>query len=224
MKIDLEMLEVMVAAGATGAMVLAVVRIECERYEAARAARRPVECASKRRTRGGHARTSVETGGPDVDTSGHEVDIGGHQVDKPFDEFWKAYPRRHGSNPRAPAEKLFLIALKAGNKPDEIIAGARAYAIAESAKVGSEFIPQAVKWLRQRCWQDYGPNVTVADVAAAMDWDKVLSSYKQFGHWSRYAGPSPDSPACLCPHEMLVKYGFLAVEQHPETPFSGGVQ
>jgi hypothetical protein len=209
MKIDLEMLEAMVASGATGAMVLSMVRIQCERYEAARAARRPIEAASKRRTRGGPKRTSVEAGGHDVHTSGH-------QVDKPFDEFWKAYPRRHGSNPRAPAEKLFLIALKAGNKPDDIIAGARAFAIAESAKVGSEFIPQTVKWLRNRCWEDYRPGLTAAAVTAVMDWDKILTSYKQFGHWSRYAGPDPDSPACLCPKEMLAKYGFMADSQPSE--------
>jgi hypothetical protein len=66
MKIDLELLEAMVAAGATGAMVLAMVRIECERYEAKRAKRRPIEKSSKRRTRGGLK----------VDRGGHVVDAG----------------------------------------------------------------------------------------------------------------------------------------------------
>lgn len=68
------------------------------------------------------------------------------------------------------------------------------------------------------------PTVSSADVASAMDWDKILTSYKQFGHWSRYAGPSPDSPACLCPPEMLAKYGFVGDSQQPDTPLLRGMQ
>jgi len=204
MKIDLEMLEAMVANGATGAMVLAVIRLECERHEAARAARRPVEAESKRRTRGGNARTMVETGG-------HDVDKDRTLVDMQFGEFWKAYPKRSGSNPRAPAAKLFIAAVKAGISADDIIAGTKRYATTESAKVGTEFIPQAMKWLRNKCWQDY--SAASAEPAEKIDWDAVLTSYKNFGHWSRFAGPHPDSPACQCPKEMLVKYGLLADSQ-----------
>jgi hypothetical protein len=71
LKIDLEMLEAMVAGGATGAMVLAMVRLECERHEAKRVKRRPVERNSKRRKRGG----------PKVDIGGHEVDSGRNGAD-----------------------------------------------------------------------------------------------------------------------------------------------
>lgn len=72
-----------------------------------------------------------------------------------FDEFWKAYPKREGANPKAPARKAFFAALKAGAMAAEIIAGARACAARDRDKIGTPFIPQAVKWLRDRRWEDY---------------------------------------------------------------------
>ncbi len=215
MKIDLEMLEAMVASGATGEMVLKMVRLQCERHETARATRRPVEAESKRRTRGGNARTSV-------DTNGHDVDMGRTSVDIRFAEFWKTYPKRAGSNPRAPAEKLFVAAVKAGISADDIIAGAKRYATAEAAKIGTEFIPQAMKWLRNKCWQDY--STVVEQTAEKVDWDAVLTSFKKFGHWSRFAGPHPDSPACQCPRKMLEKYGLVADSQSSAPPLLRAMQ
>jgi len=64
MKIDIELLERIVAEGASGTAVLAIIKLECERHEAKRSKRRPVERSSKRRKRGG----------PKVDTSGHQVE------------------------------------------------------------------------------------------------------------------------------------------------------
>src|SRR5512139_3557119 len=84
--------------------------------------------------------------------------------DEQFEEFWKAYPRRGGANPKAPAEKLFVAAVKAGANPQDIIAGAKACAIAETAKLGTEFIPQAVKWLRDKRWQDYNERSVVVPI------------------------------------------------------------
>jgi hypothetical protein len=66
MKLDIEMLEKMVAAGASGEAVLAVIQHAHEQYEAKRAKKRPVEANSKRKARGGHKRTR----------GGHEVDPG----------------------------------------------------------------------------------------------------------------------------------------------------
>lgn len=189
MKLDLEMLKRMVALGATGAMVLDMVELQCERHEAVRASRRGIEASSKRRKRSGN---TVDIGGQQVDTSG-------------FDLFWKAYPKRSGANPRAPAQKVFQGFVKAGISADDIIAGAKAHAIAEPEKVGTQYIPQAVKWLRDRRWEDYLSSAT-SSAPAEINWDQVLTSYKQFGHWSRFAGPGPDSPACKAPPEMLEKY------------------
>jgi hypothetical protein len=65
MKLDIEMLEKMVAAGASGAAVLAVIKHTHEQYEAKRAKKRPIEAHSKRNARSGRQRTR---GGQEVDT------------------------------------------------------------------------------------------------------------------------------------------------------------
>jgi hypothetical protein len=44
-----------------------------------------------------------------------------------FDLFWAAYPKRDGSNPRAPAEKKFAALLKSGVELEVILAGCRAH-------------------------------------------------------------------------------------------------
>jgi hypothetical protein len=75
---------------------------------------------------------------------------------KEFEEAWQVYPRRDGGNPKPPAAKLFLAAVKAGEEPQSIIDGARRFALTESRNVGTPYIPQMVKWLRDKRWLDYG--------------------------------------------------------------------
>lgn len=53
------------------------------------------------------------------------------------------------------------------------------------------------------------PRVTVPMIAQEIDWDAVLTSFKKFGAWSKYAGPDLDSPECRAPIQMLAKYGLL---------------
>lgn len=72
-----------------------------------------------------------------------------------FQDFWLAYPKRDGANPKAPAEKVFIAAVKAGATPDDIVAGARRCAEKEHKNIGTPYIPQAIKWLRDRRWEDY---------------------------------------------------------------------
>ena len=72
-----------------------------------------------------------------------------------FEDFWKAYPRRKGHNPKHPSKVLYLAALKSGATEDAIIGGALRFSAAEHAKINTEFIPQAPKWLRGRGWEDY---------------------------------------------------------------------
>lgn len=71
MKIDLEMLERLVATGANGAAVLAVIRLEVERHETKRAQRRPVEVKSKRKKRRG---MKVDRGGNEVERDAATLD------------------------------------------------------------------------------------------------------------------------------------------------------
>lgn len=125
--------------------------------------------------------------------------------DEQFEEFWKAYPRRDGANPKSPAEKLFLAAVKGGEPPENIIRGARVCATLESKHVGTPFIPQAVKWLRDKRWRDYQEPIAVKLVT---DWDAICISFKRFGVWSKWEGPPPGSVGCRCPVEILEKHGL----------------
>jgi hypothetical protein len=77
------------------------------------------------------------------------------RLDEQFEEFQKAYPKRKGGNPWEPARKLFYAAVKQGVDPDKIIAAVKFGVGFDRDKIGTEFIPQAVKWLRDRRWEDY---------------------------------------------------------------------
>jgi hypothetical protein len=82
--------------------------------------------------------------------------------DDHFEKFKAAYPRRKGSNPWKPARAQFDIALKSGADPAKIIAAVRAGVGYDIEKINTEYIPQAVKWLRDRRWEDHQPVEAVA--------------------------------------------------------------
>lgn len=82
--------------------------------------------------------------------------------DERFEELRKAYPKRKGGDPGPPAAKLFLAAVKAGADPQIIIDGARRFAVEESQNINTPYIPQLVKWLRDRRWLDYAAGPTAA--------------------------------------------------------------
>jgi hypothetical protein len=89
--------------------------------------------------------------------------------DAKFEEYWKVRPKRDGSDPKAPAKKVFLAFCKRGFDPDRIIEGARRCCIKERRNVGTHFIPQAVKWLRDQRWEDHhetGPGVIIDPMEA----------------------------------------------------------
>jgi hypothetical protein len=71
-----------------------------------------------------------------------------------FEEFWSAYPKRAGSNPRKRALESYAKAIRNGAKASEILAGLSAYVKAISDKVGTEFVAQATTWLNQERWKD----------------------------------------------------------------------
>jgi hypothetical protein len=143
----------------------------------------------------------------DLEMFPETVKIPATKVDA-FDRFKKAYPKRDGANPWKPAAAKFEALVKAGVNPDLIIAGARQLAVEEHKRgnVGTKFIPMAVTWLNQQRYADIA--CSAPDTESDQHWDAILDSYKRFGHWSRHAGPDPESPACRCPKEMLVKYGI----------------
>jgi hypothetical protein len=84
-----------------------------------------------------------------------------------FEEFWKAYPKRKGSNRKSPAEKLFNTAVKSGADPAAIISGAKKFAESEATNVGTPYIPMATTWLNQRGWEDHQPDAAEEQKIAA---------------------------------------------------------
>lgn len=119
-----------------------------------------------------------------------------------FEDFWKVYPKRQGSNPKEHARKRFWAAAKSGADPAEIIRAAQAYAAQqqEIGNVGTVFVAQAVTWLSQQRWKDYAngagttqhtgppPGLTGADLAA---WQRQRME-EQLG-----AGPSTEDGRLL---------------------------
>jgi hypothetical protein len=104
-----------------------------------------------------------------TDTEKKTRSAGASERDENFEAFWAAYPRRNGDNPKAPSAKLFSGFVKAGADPQEIIDAAKKFAAAESKNIGTQFIPQTVKWLRNKRWLDFGPNGVSGNSASVFD-------------------------------------------------------
>lgn len=123
-----------------------------------------------------------------------------------FEEFWKAYPRREGSNPRKPAEEQFVRVVKAGEDPEAIIAGARRCAEKESKNVGTPYIPQAVKWLRDRRWEDYNASAVTelpSKENLERQWVSMLETQARTGTWPSQRIPEPGQADCPIPAEFI---------------------
>lgn len=75
--------------------------------------------------------------------------------DEKFAEFWLAYPRRDGPNPRKPAKLVFDRLVAKGADPERLIAAAQALAVENPTP--TRFIPQAVTWLNQERFGDVDP-------------------------------------------------------------------
>lgn len=132
-----------------------------------------------------------------------------HSTRDSFDDFWKAYPRRDGANPKEPARKLFLQAVKGGADPEAIIAGARRCAEKEAKNVGTPYIPQAVKWLRDRRWEDYNAAAVVElpnEETQKKLWLMFLEKWKQTGNWDSRNIPAPWLTDCPIPKDLIEQY------------------
>lgn len=125
-----------------------------------------------------------------------------------FEEFWKAYPKRDGDNPKAPARKAFDAAVKQGVDPNAIISGVRAACAKNRSKIGTPYIPQAVKWLRDRRWEDYQS----VEPAKAVDWEKAIVDFKELNFWPRSLGGEPGMLSCKAPREILERHGYVQAE------------
>ncbi len=89
-------------------------------------------------------------------TGTHALKTALQDWEQTFDkEFWPAYPKRDGGNPRKPAKEKFIAACRRGEDPRAIIAGVKAYAAHPSTKHDTSFIAQATRWLNEERWKDY---------------------------------------------------------------------
>lgn len=131
--------------------------------------------------------------------------------DEIFERFWKSYPSRGDrANPKSPARKVFDALIRQGIDPESIIAGLLRGAGYDRQKVGTEYIPQAVKWLRDRRWEDVPPLIQPQSI----DWEKHVQRYRAAGYWPIGIGNDPDSFSCRAPPEILARYGYSTPTEH----------
>jgi hypothetical protein len=100
---------------------------------------------------------------------------------KMFSEFWDAYPKREGANPKDPAYKSFQAALASGDDPEAIISGAHRYAdeLRRIKKFGTSYVAAAMTWLNEQRWNDYAP----PPYAAEQDAERVRNMARRGYEW-----------------------------------------
>jgi len=111
---------------------------------------------------------------------------------KIFEEFWRAFPKRVGENPEAPARAALRRALDAGASSAAIVAAAKAYA-AEVQGRDPQYIASAARWLAE------GRYVTAAPAApppraesAGVRIDRTSPLWPAWeAHWRETKGKSP---------------------------------
>ena len=74
--------------------------------------------------------------------------------DENFEKFKAAYPKRKGGNPWKSAKAAFEKLIRDGTEPQDILAALRDGVGFDPDKIGTEYIPQAVKWLRDERFRD----------------------------------------------------------------------
>lgn len=133
-----------------------------------------------------------------------------------FEEFWREYPRRDGENPKAPARKVFEALVKSGTDPTVILAGIRCAKTAHRDRIGTPYIPQAVKWLRDRRFDDYaGQNgqLPLANAPAEPSvpdehFERAIVNYGKGVPWPNGFGSPPGYAGCKAPQHLLEKHGY----------------
>jgi hypothetical protein len=132
-------------------------------------------------------------------------DIRAKRPNESFEEFWNARPRRKGPDPKEPSRARYEAAIKSGVAAEDLLAAVKRYAALEVDHIGTPYLRQTVKWLKDKSWADYP---FISEEIAVLDWDNVVKMYTKTQHWSRWAGPEPGQLGCRAPAEILHKYGI----------------
>jgi hypothetical protein len=123
-----------------------------------------------------------------------------------FDKFWKAYPRRDGANPKAPAARKFSAIVRSGTDPQEIIDAAKRYAAEMRAKCQERtpYVAQAITWLNQQRWADYSGLAADESAAKARGLIRIMPDTEQWEAWRKARGrplPVDRDGGWWCPTE-----------------------
>lgn len=130
-----------------------------------------------------------------------------------FENFKKEYPKRAGNYGWKAAERKYLALVKTGVSPQAIQTAVRRHAeeMRKLKRIGTEFVPMPASWLNSEDFVFVAVDA-FSEGPKPIDWDNVLTFYKQTKVWMRDAGPDPDSPACRAPPELLDKYGLRTMQ------------
>lgn len=151
------------------------------------------------------------------------------QIEGEFAIFWAAYPRRGGSNPKAPALQCYRRCRKRGISAEMMLDAVRQYA-KERAGEPPRFTVQATTWLNQSRWEQESapllpqkpvepPEWASMRVSDPSDWPSSLPPFlivaKAYtaGNWASAWGPEPDYGGCRLPIDLQRR---LAVERFGE--------
>jgi hypothetical protein len=141
-----------------------------------------------------------------------------------FEEFWKSYPRRAGTNGSKPARQKYELAIKNGASPDDLLRAVKAYATEQArlGNVGTAYVMQATKFFNQEIWRDYldkpttasaaKPGVATLDSISEEQWRKEVARFvKDRGmcQWIfRHLTPPPNDPATRVPPHILAEFNL----------------
>lgn len=132
------------------------------------------------------------------DVGGRREDVEESPQGKPagpifrFDEFYDAYPKHVD---RAGAERKYAAAIKTGVSHEDIVAGAKRYAVrCVSEKTEARFIKSPEAWLNKGCWADEGVNLSKV-LPAGNDFRKIGPDHRlwEFAveRWRQEHGKDP---------------------------------
>lgn len=76
-------------------------------------------------------------------------------IEADFEEWWKAYPKRIGGNPKKPALEQYRLKRKRGHSAEEMLRGAKA--LSKQHPEASQYVPHARTYLFQERYKDAPP-------------------------------------------------------------------
>jgi len=221
-----EVLDAMLAAGCTAEQIVAAVAAEAEAEEAAREAKKEL----KRQKTAARVRAYRQRNACNALHDVTERNDALQKKDPPhppkentkrpptgvqkvaahseeFERFRQAYPKRDGGHGWSKAIESFEAHRKAGVDPEDMIRGAESYAAdrKRAGKAGTEFVMQAVTFLRGKHWPEWlekaAPRPPANGWPLSIDEPTARATFLR-GTWPDAFGPKPGVPGCKIPESV----------------------